>query len=39
VLGGPPPRGLDELEVEVRDSAVFVKYKEYRLGVESKVEA
>lgn len=39
VLGGPPPRPLDELEVEVRDSAVYVKYKDFRLGVENKVEA
>jgi Rieske Fe-S protein len=39
VLAGPPPRPLDELEVEVRDSAVFVNYKDYRLGVSDKLEA
>jgi menaquinol-cytochrome c reductase iron-sulfur subunit len=39
VLAGPPPRPLDELEVEIRDSAVFVKYKEYRLGVPARIEA
>jgi menaquinol-cytochrome c reductase iron-sulfur subunit len=39
VLDGPPPRPLDELEVQVRDSAVFVKYKEYRLGVPARIEA
>lgn len=39
VLAGPPPRPLDELEVEIRDSAVFVKYKEFRLGTEQRVEA
>ncbi|NBW64291.1 ubiquinol-cytochrome c reductase iron-sulfur subunit [bacterium] len=39
VLGGPPPRRLDELEVEVRDSAVYVKYKDFRLGVEARIEA
>ncbi|HEY4953880.1 MAG TPA: Rieske 2Fe-2S domain-containing protein [Gemmatimonadaceae bacterium] len=39
VLDGPPPRPLDELEVEIRDSAVFVKYKEYRLGVPARIEA
>lgn len=33
VLGGPPPRPLDELETEVRDGAVFVKYQDFRLGV------
>ena len=39
VLDGPPPRPLDELQVDIRDSAVFVKYKEYRLGVPTRVEA
>lgn len=38
VLAGPPPRPLDELEVDIRDSAVFVKYKEYRLGVPEQIE-
>ena len=39
VLAGPPPRPLDELEVQVRDAAVYVKYKDFRLGVAEKVEA
>ena len=39
VLAGPPPRPLDELVVEVRDSAVFVKYQEFRLGEAGKVQA
>jgi Rieske Fe-S protein len=39
VLDGPPPRPLDELDVEVRDSAVYVKYKDFRLGVAERVEA
>lgn len=39
VLGGPPPRGLDELKVQIRDSAVFVQYKNFRLGVPDRVEA
>jgi quinol---cytochrome c reductase iron-sulfur subunit, bacillus type len=38
VLAGPPPRGLDELKVEVRDSAIYVNYKDYRLGVAERVE-
>jgi menaquinol-cytochrome c reductase iron-sulfur subunit len=38
VLAGPPPRGLDELKVEIRDSAVYVNYKDYRLGVADRVE-
>jgi quinol---cytochrome c reductase iron-sulfur subunit, bacillus type len=39
VLAGPPPRPLDELPVEIRDSAVFVQYTDYRLGVSDKIEA
>jgi quinol---cytochrome c reductase iron-sulfur subunit, bacillus type len=39
VLAGPPPRPLDELEVKVKDSTVFVKYKDFRLGVAERVEA
>ena len=39
VLAGPPPRPLDELEVQIRDSAVFVKYRNFRLGVPEQVEA
>jgi menaquinol-cytochrome c reductase iron-sulfur subunit len=38
VLAGPPPRPLDELEVEVRDAAVFVNYKDFQLGVANRVE-
>jgi menaquinol-cytochrome c reductase iron-sulfur subunit len=37
VLGGPPPRPLDELEAEVRDGSVFVKYRDFRLGVAERV--
>jgi len=39
VLAGPPPRPLDELPVEVRDSAVYVQYRDYRLGIPDKIEA
>jgi menaquinol-cytochrome c reductase iron-sulfur subunit len=39
VLAGPPPRPLDELETQVRDSAVFVNFRDFRLGVAEKVEA
>jgi Rieske Fe-S protein len=39
VLAGPPPRPLDELEVQVRDAAVFVKYKDFRLGISERIEA
>ena len=39
VLGGPPPRPLDELKVEVRDAAVYVQYRDFRLGIPERVEA
>jgi Rieske Fe-S protein len=39
VLAGPPPRALDELKVEVRDAAVYVLYRDFRLGVAERVEA
>lgn len=39
VLAGPPPRGLDELQVEVRDAEVFVNYKDFRLGIPERIEA
>jgi Rieske Fe-S protein len=39
VLAGPPPRPLDELQVEIRDSAVWVKYLDYRLGVSERIQA
>lgn len=39
VLGGPPPRALDELPVEVRDGVVYVQYKEFRLGIPERLEA
>ena len=39
VLDGPPPRALDELEVEIRDSAVYVRYRDFRLGIAERVES
>ncbi|HET9013199.1 MAG TPA: Rieske 2Fe-2S domain-containing protein, partial [Gemmatimonadaceae bacterium] len=39
VLAGPPPRPLDELAVQIRDSAVFVQYKDFRLGSAERVES
>ena len=38
VQSGPPPRGLDELEAQVRDAAVFVNYRDFRLGIAEKLE-
>jgi menaquinol-cytochrome c reductase iron-sulfur subunit len=37
VLAGPPPRALDELPVQIRDSAVYVKHQDFRLGVAERV--
>lgn len=39
VTGGPPPRPLDRLPAEVRGSAVWVRYRDFRLGVPEQVEA
>ena len=39
VLGGPPPRPLDELEVQVRESAVYVRYRNFRLGISERIES
>ena len=39
VLSGPPPRSLDELRVQIRESAVYVQYKNFRLGVADRAEA
>lgn len=38
VLGGPPPRPLDALEVKVENGVLFARYQEFRLGVADKVE-
>ena len=38
VLAGPPPRPLDQLKTEVRDSALYVQYVDYRLGVPERTE-
>lgn len=39
VVGGPPPRPLDRLDVKVEDGDVYVLYKDYRIGIAEKVEA
>jgi menaquinol-cytochrome c reductase iron-sulfur subunit len=38
VLAGPPPRPLDELNVEVRDGSVYVDYRDFRLGISDRIE-
>jgi len=39
VLGGPPPRPLDELRVEVRDAEIHVNYQDFRLGIAERLES
>ena len=39
VLGGPPPRQLDQLPVKVEDGVVYAAYEDFRLGVPEKVRA
>lgn len=36
VLGGPPPRPLDTLEVKVENNILYAKYQDFRLGVPDK---
>lgn len=36
VLGGPPPRPLDTLEVKVEDGIVYARYEDFHLGVADK---
>lgn len=36
VLGGPPPRPLDTLQVKVEDGVLYADYQDFRLGVPAK---
>ena len=36
-VAGPPPRGLDRLQVKVEGGAVYAAYQDFRLGVPDKV--
>ena len=36
VLGGPPPRALDTLEVKVEDGILYAEYRDFHLGVAGK---
>ena len=36
VLGGPPPRPLDTLNVKVTDGVLYAQYQDFRLGVSEK---
>ena len=37
VLGGPPPRPLDQLETKVEAGVVYTLYQDFRLGLPDKV--
>ena len=39
VIGGPPPRPLDTLPVEIRNGEVWIQYQTFRTGVPQKIEA
>jgi menaquinol-cytochrome c reductase iron-sulfur subunit len=36
VLGGPPPRSLDTLDVKVEDGILYARYQDFHLGVSEK---
>ncbi len=38
VLGGPPPRPLDTLEVKVEDGILYTRYQDFHLGVTEKAD-
>jgi menaquinol-cytochrome c reductase iron-sulfur subunit len=38
VLGGPPPRPLDTLDVRVENGILYARYQDFRLGVPEKSE-
>lgn len=37
VEAGPPPRGLDRLEVDVRDGHLWIRWQDFRISVKEKV--
>lgn len=39
VLGGPPPRPLDTLNVKVENGVLYAQYQDFRLGVPEKATA
>jgi menaquinol-cytochrome c reductase iron-sulfur subunit len=36
-LSGPPPRGMDPLDFQVRDNRLWVRWQDFRIGVEERV--
>jgi menaquinol-cytochrome c reductase iron-sulfur subunit len=37
LLSGPPPRGMDSLEFEVRAGRLWVRWQDFKIGVSQKV--
>lgn len=37
VVGGPPPRALDTLQVKIEDGVLYAAYQDFRVGVSEKV--
>ena len=36
VIGGPPPRGLDTLEIKVENGSLYAAYRDFRGGIAAK---
>lgn len=39
VLGGPPPRPLDQLQTKIEDGFLYAAYEDFRVGIPEKVVA
>ncbi len=36
-IGGPPPRGMDQLDFEVRDDHLWVRWQDFRISVPERI--
>jgi Rieske Fe-S protein len=37
LVGGPPPRGMDSLEFQIRDGHLWVRWQDFRIGVPERI--
>jgi len=37
LVSGPPPRGMDKLEFQIRDGHLWVRWQDFRIGVPERV--
>ena len=37
LVGGPPPRGMDSLQFQIRDGHLWVRWQDFRIGVHERV--